>query len=62
MGRFTPAGLQRRGRATRLAVPAGADVTAEVKAVDVNGVIGGVSETLASGRSPPTRFSRDSLR
>jgi hypothetical protein len=34
MGRFTPAGFQRRGRATRLAVPAGADVTAEVKAVE----------------------------
>jgi hypothetical protein len=61
MGRFTPAGLQRRSHATRLAVPAGADVTAEVKAVAVNGVIGGVSEILASGRSPPTRFSRDSL-
>jgi hypothetical protein len=34
MGRFTPAGFQRRGRATRLAVPAEADVTAEVKAVE----------------------------
>jgi hypothetical protein len=28
-----------------------------VVAVAVNGVIGGVSETFASGRSPPTRFS-----
>jgi len=57
MGRFTPAGLQRRGRATRLAVPAGADLTAEVKAVAVNGVIGGVSETFSSAGSDPTWFS-----
>ena len=28
-----------------------------VLAIAVNGVIGGVSETFASGRSPPTRFS-----
>lgn len=26
-------------------------------AIAVNGVIGGVSDTFASGRSPPTRFS-----
>ena len=33
-GRFSPAGLQRRGRAVRLAAPAGADVSAEVKPVE----------------------------
>jgi hypothetical protein len=34
MGRFIPAGSDRRGRAVRLAVPAGADVPAEAAPVE----------------------------
>jgi hypothetical protein len=41
----------------QLTGPASARPARPVVAIAVNGVIGGVSETFASGRSPPTRFS-----
>jgi hypothetical protein len=41
----------------QLSGPASGQPARPVIAIAVNGVIGGVSETFASGRSPPTRFS-----
>jgi hypothetical protein len=41
----------------QLISPAPGGPARPVLAIAVNGVIGGVSETFASGRSPPTRFS-----